>query len=101
MDQEEKPLLVMEYEAGRVLWRLFFPNGIAILFFGFMAIHEINESTKFDYNLESIASIAFFSFIALSSLFLSFEILLVKEIRFYIRLLAKLIFQQPQIHGQN
>ena len=82
MSQKEKPLLVMEYKTGKVLWKLFFPYGLAILISLAMLLGD-ELSLQEDGSLKFWFGIIFFGIIFLISLISVINILLLKEIRLY------------------
>ncbi len=81
--KKEEPLLVMQYEAGKVLWRLFFPNGLAILLFGAILIDLFEKVLLSGCNMKDCYILIIFSFLVFGGILVTIEMLLVKEIRFY------------------
>jgi len=77
----EKPLLTLQYEVGKVLWRLFFPNSIVLLivFILFSQVLSIGREC----NMKDCYIVGLFSLLIVGVLFVSIEMLLVKEIKFY------------------
>ncbi|MCH9741113.1 MAG: hypothetical protein K0U38_09815 [Epsilonproteobacteria bacterium] len=77
----DKPLLVMQYEPGKVLWRLFFPNSLVILIIFPFFSRVFNFGIEC--NMKDCYILGLFSLIVIGVIFISIEMFLVKEIRLY------------------
>jgi len=83
MNQEEKPLLVMEYETGKVLMRMFFPNGLAIFLIGVILFGVVENIILNGCSKKDCFIFIIFIFLSFFGLIATLEMFLVKEIRLY------------------
>lgn len=80
MKNDNTLLLSIKYNPLKILWRLFIPNGLVVL----VSIYMIFRVLESDYDiLKYLLGFSFFSFMLISSIALTIEMLLFKEIRFY------------------
>ncbi len=106
-EDEGKPILTMEYITGKVFWRLLFPNLLVfiisyeMIFNGYL---EIDNMSK----IKTLFGYIFFGLMMLAVLFMSLEILLMKNIKLYQDKIEKewlffgtkqLLFQNARIRG--
>lgn len=83
INQEEKPILTMEYMTGKVFWRLLFPYAFIMLLFSGTFILIFERIVMNECNIKDCFGVCFFGLIMIIAIFSSLEILLMKNIKLY------------------
>lgn len=82
-DYDKEPLLIIKYMTSKVFWRLFFPYTLIFLLFSGTFVLILERILISGCNIKDCFGIFFFGSIIIGALFLSSEILLVKDIKLY------------------